>query len=250
MRVFLLGGTTEAGDMAIALAAAGINATYSYAGRTAAPRNQPLPQRTGGFGGPQGLAACLADGGYTHLIDATHPFAAGISSNAVAATTTLGLPLIALERPPWAPTPGDRWTMVPDLAAAVTALPATPKRIFLAIGRLHLDAFAGAPQHHYLLRLVDPPACPPPLPQTQTVVSRGPFTAAGDTALMRDHGTDLVVAKNAGGTGARAKLDAARALGLPVILIDRPHIPARPTAACVAEVMAWLHATPPARRGA
>jgi precorrin-6A/cobalt-precorrin-6A reductase len=246
MRVLLLGGTTEAALAARTLAAAGVDAVYSYAGRTAAPVAQPLPQRVGGFGGPEGLADYLRDQRITHVIDATHPFAARMSANAVAACAATGTRLMAFERPAWAPGPGDRWTHVPDIEAAAAALPQAPARVFLAIGRQRLDAFAGQPQHHYLLRLVDPPEAPLPLPQAQVVLARGPFDLAGDMALMRDHGTQVVVAKNAGGSGARAKLDAARALGLGVVMIDRPHVPPRAVVGSVAQVMAWLgHAAPP-----
>jgi precorrin-6A/cobalt-precorrin-6A reductase len=239
-RVLLLGGTTEAAAMARALATAGLDAVYSYAGRTEAPVPQPLPLRIGGFGGPEGLAAYLQAEGVTHLIDATHPFAAQMSRNAAEACTTTGTALIALERKPWQAGPGDRWTHVPDLDQAVAALGDAPRRVFLAIGRQTLQAFAAAPQHHYLLRLVDPPTDPLPLPRAEAVIARGPFTVAGDRALLLDHRIEVIVAKNAGGAGAEAKLNAARELGLPVVLIDRPAVPARPVARTVGEVMAWL----------
>lgn len=250
MRVLLLGGTTEAGAVAAALAMAGIAGVYSYAGRTAAPVAQPLPLRNGGFGGVGGLADYLRAEGISHVIDATHPFAARISANAVVACDMARVPLIAHERPPWTPGAGDRWTHVPDLPAAAAALPNAPARVFLAIGRQGLEAFATAPQHAYLLRLVDPPAGPLPLPHTEVVIARGPFDAAGDEGLMRAQGTQVVVAKNAGGAGAAAKLAAARALGLPVVMVDRPAVPERPVAATLQGVMDWLHSTPPARRGA
>lgn len=226
--------------MARALAEAGVDAVYSYAGRTEAPVAQPLPVRVGGFGGVAGLVAYLKAEGITHLIDATHPFAAQMSRNAVEACAATGTPLIALEREPWQAAEGDRWTHVPDLSGAVAALGQVPRRVFLAIGRQTLDAFAGAPQHHYLLRLVDPPTEPLPLPQAQAVIARGPFTVEGDRALLTDHRIEVIVAKNAGGAGAEAKLVAARELGLPVILIDRPWVPERPVARTVADVMAWL----------
>lgn len=248
-RVLLLGGTTEAGALAQALAAAGIDAVYSYAGRTGAPVGQPIPVRTGGFGGAEGLAAFLRAGCFTHLIDATHPFAAQISANAVQAARLVQTPLITFERAPWTPIPGDCWTPVPDTEAAVAALPQAPATIFLAIGRQGLQPFAAQPQHHFLLRLVDPPDGPLPLPNATAIIARGPFTAEGDRALMEAHQVDVIVAKNAGGEAARAKLDAARALRLPVILIDRPAVPARPLARSVEEVMRWLHDTPPAERG-
>lgn len=245
-RILLLGGTTEASLMARALAEAGVDAVFSYAGRTHRPVPQPLPVRVGGFGGAAGLAHWLHAEGISHVIDATHPFAAQMSRNAVEACARTATPLIGLERPPWQAGPGDDWRPVADPAAAVAALPEAPARVFLAIGKQGLAAFAARPQHHYLLRLVDPPTEPLPLPQASVVIARGPFDAAADTALLRAHAITHVVAKNAGGTGAAAKLTAARTLGLPVILIDRPVVPPRAVAATVAEVMAWLgHAGTP-----
>lgn len=226
--------------MAEALARSGIAAVYSYAGRTTAPAAQPLPVRVGGFGGVEGLTDWLRRSGITHVIDATHPFAADMSRNAVAACRALRLPLVALERGPWQAGPGDRWQHVPDIAAAAAALPEAPARVFLAIGRLHLAEFACRPEHFYLLRLVDPPGGGLPLAGAEAVIARGPFDLAGDLALLRGWGITHVVAKNAGGAGARAKLDAARALGLPVILIDRPGIPARPRLERPEAVLAWL----------
>lgn len=226
--------------MARALASAGIDAVYSYAGRTGAPVAQPVPVRVGGFGGAEGMAGYLRDEAISHVIDATHPFAAQISRNAALACAATGTPLCALERPAWTPGPGDRWTRVADIDAAVAALPEAPARVFLAIGRQTLEPFAARPRHHYLLRLVDPPEGPLPLPRAEAVIARGPFDVAGDTALLRDHAITHIVAKNAGGAGAGAKLAAARALGLPVILIDRPAPPPRQSLSSVAEVMDWL----------
>jgi len=238
-RILLLGGTTEASLLARALAQAGRDAVFSYAGRTAAPVAQPLLTRIGGFGGVAGLVAYLRAQAITHVVDATHPFAAGMSRNAVAACTATGTPLIAFERAPWVAGPGDLWTRVPDVGAAVAALPEAPSRVFLAIGKQTLAPFAARPRHHYLLRLVDPPR-DLPLPDCAVVLARGPFDVAGDTALLTAHRIAHVVAKNAGGEGAAAKLAAARALHLPVILIDRPVVPARAVAGDVAAVLRWL----------
>ena len=247
--MLLLGGTTEANLLSAAIAKAGLAGVYSYAGRTDAPMGQPIHMRVGGFGGVAGLQDYLASDGITHVIDATHPFAAQMSANAVAACTASGVPLIALERAPWLAGSDDNWTQVPDLPAAVAVLGDLPLRVFLAIGRQHLDAFAAQPQHHYLVRLVDAPTGPLPLPQADMVVARGPFSVADDTALLRDRGIEVVVAKNAGGKGAVAKIAAARALGLPVVMIDRPAIPPRQIARTVTEVMGWLHHPHPALRG-
>ncbi|PTM80079.1 precorrin-6A reductase [Cereibacter johrii] len=225
--------------MARALAEAGLPAVFSYAGRTAAPVAQPLPLRVGGFGGVEGLAAYIRVQAITHVIDATHPFAAQMSRNAVEACAATGTALVALERAPWAAGPGDRWLRVPSIEAAAEALPEAPARVFLAIGRQHLAAFAGRAQHHYLLRLVDPPDALP-LPLAEAIIARGPFTLAEDLALLRRHEIHWIVAKNAGGEGARAKLDAARELGLPVVLIDRPAIPPRPRLETPEAVLGWL----------
>jgi len=238
--LLILGGTTEATALAQAVAVQGIDATLSLAGRVERPKPQPIPTRIGGFGGVEGLVAYLAAQRVTHVVDATHPFAAQMSRNAVAASAATGVPFVALTRPPWTPHLGDDWLHVPDIADAVAALAGPPRRVMLAIGRMHLDAFAARPQHFYLLRLVDPPSAPLHLPRHEALVSRGPFTEAGDRALMRDHRIDLVVSKNAGGSGARAKIDAARALGLPVLMIDRPALPARAEVATPAEVLDWL----------
>ncbi|MCB2111862.1 MAG: precorrin-6A/cobalt-precorrin-6A reductase, partial [Rhodobacteraceae bacterium] len=156
-RVLLLGGTTEAATLARHLAAKGVDAIYSYAGRTDNPADQPLPTRTGGFGGAEGLVRYLKEAGISHVVDATHPFAAGMSRNAIAACTETGLPLCALERAPWTPDDADDWIEVPDIAGAIAALPEEPSRIFLAIGRQNLAPFTAKPWHQYVLRVVDPP---------------------------------------------------------------------------------------------
>lgn len=219
---------------------AGRQAVFSYAGRTARPVAQPLPQRLGGFGGVAGLVDYIRREAVSHVIDATHPFAAQMSRNAVAACAEAGVSLCALQRPAWQAGVGDDWTHVPSLEAAASALPLGSARVFLAIGKQNLDLFGTAPQHHYLLRLVDEPETALPLPRSTVVIARGPFEAAEDEALMRRHRVTHIVSKNAGGIGAEAKLIAARRLGLPVIMVDRPTVPDRTVLGTVDEVMRWL----------
>ncbi|SDW59733.1 precorrin-6A reductase [Ruegeria halocynthiae] len=237
--LLILGGTTEANALAKSVAEQGIPATYSYAGRVDTPRPQPIPTRVGGFGGAEGLARYVRDHGISHVVDATHPFAAQMSGNAVEACAATATSLAALTRPAWVAQEGDNWQHVPDIDGAVDALSGPARRVFLAVGRLHLQDFAVQPQHRYLLRLVDEPESVPLL-NCDVVVSRGPFNFDEDRALMERHGTQLIVSKNAGGTGARAKLDAARALGLPVLMIDRPVLPQRTELAKVEQVLDWL----------
>ncbi len=212
----------------------------SFAGRVERPTRQPLPQRVGGFGGAEGLAAYIRAEKISHIIDATHPFAVQMSQNAVAAAKATGVPLVALTRPAWQVEAGDQWQCVPDIAGAAAALDRPACRVMLAVGRMHLGDFVGHPQHHYLLRLVDPPNAPLPFPNARVIVDRGPFEAASDRRLMEEHCIDLVVSKNAGGSGAYAKIAAARSLGLPVVMIDRPAQPARTEAFDPTAVFDWI----------
>ena len=235
-----MGGTTEAHLLADAVARAGLEATYSYGGRTREPAVLPLPTRVGGFGGARGLAEYIHREGITHVVDATHPFAAEISRNAVAACARTATPLIALERAPWTKAPGDNWVEVADIAAAVLALPLESTRVFLAIGRQHIASFGAKPQHVYTLRFVDAPDKPLPFPNGEVIVSRGPFVFAEELEMLRSRRIKWVVARNSGGSGARAKIDVARELGLPVVMLRRPELPGRPRVESVAEVLQWL----------
>ncbi len=240
MRALLLGGTGDANALAQALVHARIDAVYSYAGRTQIPLPHALPTRTGGFGGAAGLANFIRQEKITHLIDATHPFAAEMSRHAVDACATTNTPLIALQRAPWVRMPNDNWIEVDDIEAAVAALPDAASRVFLAIGRQHIAPFAAKPQHAYTLRFVDAPDGQLPLPNADVIVSRGPFTLDGDRGLMASRRINLLVARNSGGSGARAKIDAASELGIPVIMIARPALHERPRVESIEEVMAWL----------
>lgn len=241
MRVLLLGGTTEATALAQVMAQTAIDAVFSYAGRTDCPIEQPLPTRIGGFGGVQGLADYITAEKITHLVDATHPFAAQISNNAVAACQITKTALIAYERAAWVAQAGDNWINVADTEKAVAALPDAAARVFLAIGKQTLATFAARPQHFYLLRLVDPPEGSLPLPHAKVILDRGPFTAKGDLALISRHAITHIVAKNAGGKGAAAKLQAARELQVPVIMIARPDIADRQIAPNIPAVLEFLH---------
>lgn len=240
MRALILGGTSDANRLADAVARLGWDAIYSYAGRTEAPVVQSLPTRSGGFGGARGLASYIRQQNITHVVDATHPFAAEMSRNAIAACAATSTALIALEREPWTKIAGDNWVEVADEAAAAATLPDQRTSVFLAIGRQRLAAFSRKPQHVYTLRFVDATDAALPLPDARVIVSRGPFTLAGDLDLMRSHGIEWIVARNSGGTGARAKIDAARELGLPLVMIVRPDLPERPRTERIEDVLAFL----------
>lgn len=234
--VLILGGTAEAAALAAALAGRARVVT-SLAGRTRSPHRPPGELRSGGFGGAEGLAAWLVAERVTALVDATHPFAARISANAVAASAATGVPLLRLERPAWRPGPGDDWRPVASLEDAAALLP-QGARVFLAVGRQELATFAGRPDLRALVRTVDPPGALPIA--AEVVVARGPFEVAAETRLLQSRRIAWIVSKNAGGTGAAAKLAAACALGIPVILVERPVLPPAETAAGVESALAWL----------
>ncbi|MBL1268434.1 MAG: cobalt-precorrin-6A reductase [Halomonas sp.] len=240
IKILILGGTSEASALASAVAKRGLPAIFSYAGRVATPKPQPLPTRIGGFGGVNGLATFLAQERITHIVDATHPFAAQMSSNVLAAAAQCGVKAVALTRPAWQPVTGDQWQSVASIDEAVSTLAGQPQRVLLAIGRMHLAAFAGQPQHHYVLRLVDRPTNALPLKDVSTVIDRGPFTLEGDLALLENQRIQRIVCKNSGGDGAASKLTAARRLGLPVVMIERPALPPRQELHRIDDVISWL----------
>jgi precorrin-6A/cobalt-precorrin-6A reductase len=235
-RILVLGGTTEARQLAGQLALRG-EVTLSLAGRTASPVEQGVPIRVGGFGGAEGLAAYLKDHRIDLLVDATHPYAAQISANAAEAARLAGVQAIALHRPAWERMPGDRWTTVEDAAEAVELLGEHPRKVFLALGRQELAPFEDAPQHSYLIRSVDPVAPPLAVPDATYILARGPFSEADDRALLETHGIDAIVAKNSGGPATYGKIAAARALGIEVFLIRRPPLPALPSGTSVEDVL-------------
>jgi precorrin-6A/cobalt-precorrin-6A reductase len=251
-RVLILGGTTEARSLTERLAKrADLEIVLSLAGRTMAPAPLPAPVRRGGFGGAAGLAHYLIEQRIDAMVDATHPFAKIMSANAAAAARTSGIVFVALRRPPWLPVSGDRWDEAADVGEAVRKLGDPSRRVFVALGRNGLAPFVNAPQHFYLIRSVDPVDPPLPLPHAAYVTERGPFSEADDHALLRDHAIDIVVAKNSGGAASYGKIAAARALGIPVIMLRRPPAPDAPAVETVDDAIAWLdHAlTSAAARG-
>ncbi len=241
-RILILGGTGEARSLADRLVALGFDVTTSLAGRTSAPL---LPQgkvRTGGFGGAAGLAAYLRGNQVTHLVDATHPFAARISANAVEASAAAGVPLIRLTRPEWTQRDGADWVEVDSTKDAAAALP-RGACVLLTIGRQEIGAFLERTDCRFVARVIEAPEA---VPEGWLVLSaRGPFSVAGETALMKTHGVTHLVSKNSGGSQAAAKLGAAAALGVGVVMVRRPVLPQAVTVEAVEDVVEWLSGNPP-----
>lgn len=250
LRLLILGGTTEASVLARALAARiDVDPLLSLAGRTDAPATPPIPHRIGGFGGADGLAAFLREQAIDAVVDATHPFAARISANAVAACRTDGVPLAVFTRPAWTRVPGDTWISMPNLSSAVEVLKSQPtRRVFLTTGRLDLARFRDAPQHQYLVRSIDPPAAVDMPPEATVILARPPFSIADEIALMRSSNVDLLVSKNSGGQASAAKLAAARELAVPVLMVERPAPSGAPELHDLDAVLAWIAAVGEAPR--
>lgn len=221
--ILILGGTADARILAGKLAEeSGYRILLSMGGRTRDPVAQPVPMRSGGFGGAGGLAAFITEQAFDILVDATHPYAARMSANAIEAAKIAHVPLIALERPIWERQSGDDWQSVTDVQSAVRALGTESRNAFLTLGRQELLPFEAAPQHHYLIRSVDPVEPPLTVPNARYITARGPFAVAQEIALLRENRIDVIVSKNSGGIAAYAKIEAARQLGIKVLMIERP----------------------------
>jgi precorrin-6A/cobalt-precorrin-6A reductase len=239
VRILILGGTGEARELAAGLTAAGTDVISSLAGRVRNPRLPDGPVRVGGFGGADGLADFLREERITHVIDATHPFAAGITANAALAAAQAGVPRLVLRRPAWEADPS--WESAADIREAAQAVAHWPgESVFITTGRRDLGAFAADDSHGYLVRTVDPPEGAVP-PRMTLLLDRGPYTVESESALMREHEIGLLVTKNSGGPMTAAKLTAARDLGVRVVMVRRPPLPPGSTvAATVAEALRWL----------
>jgi precorrin-6A/cobalt-precorrin-6A reductase len=245
-QILILGGTAEARRLAGLLAKrADLKVTLSLAGRTAQPAAQPVPVRIGGFGGTEGLIRYLNSERVDALIDATHPFAATISRHAAEGCAAARVPILAVRRAAWTAVPGDNWIETGDMAGAVRALGASPRRVFLTVGRNEVAAFEAAPQHHYLVRSVDPVDPPLNVPDAHYVVARGPFTETDEKMLLGEHRIETIVAKNSGGEATYAKIAAARALGVTVVVLRPPALPDVPAVETIAEAASWLDHVPP-----
>lgn len=238
--VLILGGTAEAAALAQALSGwSDLDVITSLAGRTRKPEALPGEMRIGGFGGPEGLASYLRNRSINVLIDATHPFAEQMSRHAALAAERVNVPRLRLIRRPWERQPDDQWIDVADADDAAGVLPGLGRRIFLTTGHRDLEAFAGLDDLWFLIRTIEPAGGPLPR-QVLCIRERGPFDETSEIALLEEHRIDALVTKASGGDATYAKIAAARKLGLPVIMIQRPSPPPGPTAHDTDAAQAWL----------
>jgi len=241
IRVLLLAGSTEASATARALDARDdCELTVSFAGRTRTRVDMPGEVRVGGFGGVDGLVTYLRAERIDVVVDATHPFAATMPHHAAEACRIAGVAGVRLCRPPWSATAADRWYPVDDLAGAAKQIGTLgARRVFLTTGRQELAPFAGMADVWFLVRAIEAPD-PMPLSRATVILDRGPFAVDAERRLLLDHEIDLVVSKNSGGSATAAKLEAARDLSIPVVMVNRPAPAGLPLVATTADALAWL----------
>jgi precorrin-6A/cobalt-precorrin-6A reductase len=248
--ILVLGGTSEATELSRELAARGHTVVVSFAGRTSAEdlADPPVQRRVGGFGGIRGLVTELQRREYPLLIDATHPFAIRMAQNAEVAARLVGVPHVRLLRPPWEPPPGEPWYEVDNVEQAAKQLETfEARRALLSIGSRHTGAFADINNVELVLRSIEPPASTPE--HVTVILARGPFTVDAECALFQEHCIDVLVARNSGGQATQAKLEAARRLGIPVVMIRRPEQPRGEQVSTVSEALNWIEERLPGANG-
>lgn len=221
-RILILGGTGEGTELARRLARRkDLTSIYSFAGRVTRPRSPEGAVRVGGFGGVEGLISYLLRENITTVVDATHPFSVMISRNVEAACARLRLPLIAFTRPAWLQQKDDLWYEVATFEDAASVVDARKGRVFLSIGRQEVGSFRACYDAWFLIRAIEEPTGK--LPQHyQVLLQRGPFDLKEDLQLLQNYSIDYIVSKNSGGSGTYTKIEAARLLGIPVVMVKRP----------------------------
>lgn len=246
-KVLILGGTGDAVKLAAKLAdISKIEVISSLAGRTKKPAALIGNVRIGGFGGATGLATYLQENSIDILIDATHPCAGQISHNGAIASQSTNIPHLMLVRPQWKQVlddiSGDRWIEVESVEAATQAIPEWIKRVFITSGRQQLEPFLKRshiyPETWYLIRSIDPPDIE--LPNSKVLLDRGPFSLEQERQLLCEYQIEAIISKNSGGDATYAKIIAARELGLPVVMVQRPPAPEGERVADVASAIEWL----------
>ncbi len=221
-KVLILGGTREAAELAADLHGSGNwHVTTSLAGRTKSPVTPAGETRIGGFGGAQGLAEFIKQNGFDKVIDATHPFAKTISANAVVACQLAGIPLETYQRAPWKMQVRDHWTVVGSLKEAAALLP-SGSRVFLALGRQYLDEFRNRTDCHFVIRMVDKPEEDIGFASHELVLGKPSQNSAAEQTLFEEFKITHLVCRNSGGKSGYAKIEAARKLALPVLILKNP----------------------------
>lgn len=239
--ILIIGGTNEGNSLANLLKSININYTISFAGRVKFIKNNSLNSRIGGFGGASKLSEWIIKNKISHVVDASHPFASVISLNVFNACISKNIPLIRLTRKSWEQTKNDKWINVNDYEEAANLLEREKKRVFLSIGRLNLNKFEICKQNFFLLRVVEELKETPSFPNYFTLVSKGPFNLSQEIDLLNKFQINIIISKNSGGKATKAKIEAARVLNLPVIMIARPNLPNIKEVFTIEDTFKWIN---------
>ncbi len=253
--ILILGGSSEAFNLAEKLENhASYHPISSLAGRTSVPRKPAGTYRTGGFGGVDGLAYYIKQETISAIIDATHPFAQKITTNASSAANQTNCPIIHISRPPWQKEKGDNWIEVDTMQEAAEKITPSHSPCFLTIGRLELSAFLNRTDIEFLCRAIEPPKSTDPIKQNiripknedqwpenfRFIYAKGPYDYENEISLIKQQNIQSIVTKNSGGDKAKAKLDVARDLDIPVVMIKRPSPLKGMTVETTNEALTWL----------
>lgn len=232
MRVLILGGTSDARKVVKALDQQGlldhITLTYSVAGLVRVPE-LACEVISGGFSQRGGLLHYLQEHSFDLVLDITHPFALQMSTTAVEACAEKGIPCWRFHRPVWQAQEGDIWRLFDDWSALLAATEAY-QSLFLTAGQIGQDLIDQLAQQNLktgqrqVLRTAAPPQADLPA-SMKWLKAIGPFNKADEKNILETYKIDLLISKNSGGSATEAKLWAARELGIPVFMLQRPMLP-------------------------
>ena len=242
--LLILGGTAEARQIAktaITQHGSALRVITSWAGRTARVPDIPGETRIGGFGGAAGLVEYLNAETIDMVLDATHPFASQISSNAHDACSIANISCLQLVRPKWELPSSKKCIEVESVTAAAESIRHRTKRAFLTTGRQTLSTFSGADNVWFLVRLLKKPTEPLPLKQFHVTTGYPPFSKQTEKALMVEHQIDTLISKSSGGP-MPAKITAALELDLTIVLASAPPPPPGKHATNLNECLKWISA--------
>lgn len=240
LHLLLLAGAGEARKIAARLAGIPdirVTASLHYPERAFGPL--AVPTRIGGFGGEGGFEAYLKAHSVTAVLDATHPFAVSVSRRSCQVCARAGLAYAQVLRAEWDQQSGDHWVDIADESGAVGVIP-PGKRVFVTTGRATLAQFRGLDSAHLFVRQLTDGPHRIEMKNTTYVRGTAPFSVAQEMSLFRDLEIDWLVTRNSGGRQNRTKIDAARALGIPVAMIRRPVQPESPKLASVQAALDWV----------
>lgn len=234
--ILILAGTSDARRLCGLVSDCPVIASLS--GATDRPKSLGVETRIGGFGGAEGFISYINNNGIKAVVDATHPFASLITERSYRLSKELGIDYLRLERPAWPMR--HEWHSVANEAEAISLVPAGV-RVFLATGRQTLGAFEGLKKAEVFSRVVDKTSDPFPFERGRFIFGKPAGSVEEEIALFQMLGIDWLITKNSGGP-SDAKLAAAEALGIEVIMLGRPELHVAPVVSTPEEAAEWVRA--------